>query len=118
MGARRNRSKAKKVRKNNAIMAQQHLSNVVNSVSSPLIVRKNAVKHLVRTSSRNRLRLPKNTSLRICKKCKNLLLIDGASRVRIRDGQRIITCLNCNAIRRYGGGPKYNGGVLNDKNPR
>lgn len=114
MGARRNRSRSKKDRRNNAITAQNHLSDVVNSVSNPLIVRRNAVKHLVSTSSRNRLRLPKNTSFRICRKCKNLLLIDDSSRVRIRDGQRVITCLKCNNVRRFGGGPKYIRGGKNE----
>ena len=107
MSRKRARSNAKKKRRENAIEAQQHLSKVITDVSMPMIARVNAAKHLVRTSSRNRLTLPKSQRHWICRGCKTLLIPGDTSRVRIRAGQRIITCLSCGKIRRFGGGPKY-----------
>ena len=106
MGRRNARSNAKKQRKENAIAAQLHLSSVISDASMPMIVRKNAAKHLVKTSSRNRLPLPVSQRHWICRKCTSLLIPGTNSRIRIRDGQRILTCLNCGQIRRHGGGPK------------
>lgn len=114
MGARNSRSKAKKHRKKNAIEAQSHLVRVLNNTNMPKLVRENATIHLITTSQRNRLPLPRKSSPRICRKCKSLLFLENNTRVRIRAGQRIITCLNCNNIRRFGGGPKYNRGERND----
>ncbi len=107
MSRRRARSNAKKMRRENALDAQQHLSKVITNVSMPMIARVNAAKHLVRTSSRNRLPLPASQRHWICRGCKALLIPGETSRVRIRSGQRIITCLSCGKIRRFGGGPKY-----------
>ena len=58
MSRKRARSNAKKKRRENALAAQQHLSEVITDISMPMIARMNAAKHLVRTSSRNRLPLP------------------------------------------------------------
>ncbi len=113
MGARRTRSKAKKNRLKNAIEAQNHLTTVVNNTTMPLTVRENAVRHLLTTSRRNRISVPKNVSHRICKKCKSILLVDKNSRIRIRNGQKIVTCLKCKSVRRIGGGPKYHRSVKN-----
>lgn len=114
MGARNSRSKAKKNRKQNALQAQSHLTRILNDTKMPRNVRENATKHLIKTSSKNRLPLPRKSSLRICRKCKSLLFLGNNSRVRIRSGQRIITCLICQNIRRFGGGPKYHRGERND----
>ena len=113
MSRRRSRSNAKKKRRENAIAAQQHLSEVIGDVSMPMVARMNAAKHLVRTSSRNRLSLPASQRHWICRGCKTLLIPGDTSRVRIRDGQRITTCLSCGQVRRLGGGPKYQRGGHN-----
>ena len=52
MSRKRARSNAKKKRRENAIAAQQHLSEVIVDISMPMIARMNAAKHLVRTSSK------------------------------------------------------------------
>ena len=107
MRKRSNRAKAKSQRRGNAKLAQEHLSSVILNSSIPMIARRNAAKHLVKASSRNRLPIPRQTRHIICKGCKELLIPGISSRVRIRDGQKITTCLNCGEIRRFGGGPKY-----------
>ncbi len=106
MSRKRARAKAKSQRRDNALEAQQHLSSVISDVSMPMIARKNAAKHLLKTSSRNRLPLPFSQRHWICRECTELLIPGVNSRVRIRDGQRITTCLTCGKIRRFGGGPK------------
>ena len=106
MGKRSNRAKAKSQRIGNAKLAQEHLSSVMLNTSIPMIARRNAAKHLVKTSSRNRLPIPRQTRHIISKGCKELLIPGVSSRVRIRRGQKITTCLNCGEIRRFGGGPK------------
>ena len=107
MGKRSNRAMAKSQRIGKAKLAQEHLSSVMLNTSIPMIARRNAAKHLVKTSSRNRLPIPRQTRHIICKGCKELLIPGVSSRVRIRGGQKITTCLNCGEIRRFGGGPKH-----------
>ena len=113
MSRRRSRSGAKKQRRESAFEAQTHLCSIISDVSMPMIARTNAAKHLVRTSSRNRLPLPVSQRHWICRGCTNLLIPGTSAKVRIRQGMRITTCLNCGKIRRYGGGPKYNRGWKN-----
>ena len=113
MSRRRLRSGAKKQRKESALEAQIHLSSVISDVSMPMIARMNAAKHLVRTSSRNRLPLPVTQRHWICRGCTCLLIPGGSAKVRIRNGQRITTCLECGTVKRFGGGPKYNRGWKN-----
>ncbi|MBJ62964.1 MAG: hypothetical protein CMB57_06885 [Euryarchaeota archaeon] len=113
MSRRRSRSGAKKQRRESALEAQTHLSSIISDVSMPMIARTNAAKHLVRTSSRNRLPLPVSHRHWICRGCTSLLIPGTTAKVRIREGQRITTCLECGTIKRFGGGPKYNRGWKN-----
>jgi len=113
MGRNRARSSAKIKRKENALEAQQHLSQIISDVSMPMIARVNAAKHLVKTSKRNRLPLPISQRHWVCRECTQLLIPGENSRVRIRNGQRIITCLTCGKVRRFGGGPKSHRGARN-----
>ena len=106
MVRKRVRSLSKIKRRESALAAQEHLSKVISDVSMPMIARVNAAKHLVKTSKRNRLPLPINQKHWICRGCTELMIPGNNSRVRIKDGQRIITCLICGRIRRFGGGPK------------
>ena len=107
MGRSKFRSKAKRQRRENALSAQSHLSSVMSDVSMPMVARRNAAKHLVKTSSRNRLPLPIAQRHWICRGCKSILIPGESARIRIRNGQRITTCLECNRVRRFGGGPKF-----------
>ena len=81
----------------------------MSDVSMPMIARVNAAKHLVKTSKRNRLPLPINQRHWVCRECTQLLIPGENSRVRIRNGQRIITCLTCGKVRRFGGGQNHIG---------
>ena len=110
MGRNKGRSKAKRQRRESALAAQSHLSSVMSDASMPMIAIINAAKHLVKTSSRNRLPLPVAQRHWICRGCKSILIPGESARVRIRAGQRITTCLECNRIRRFGGGPKNHRG--------
>ena len=106
MRKRSNRAKAKSQRRGNAKLAQEHLSSVILNSSIPMIARRNAAKHLVKASSRNRLPIPSETRHIICKACKELLIPGISSRVRIRWAENY-HMFNCGEIRRFGGGPKY-----------
>ena len=117
MSRRRARSGAKKQRRESALEAQTHLSSIISDVSMPMIARTNAAKHLVKTSSRNRLPLPVSQRHWICRGCTTLLIPGTTAKVRIREGQRITTCLECGTIKRFGGGPKYNRGWKNRRHP-
>ena len=113
MGRNKGRSKAKRQRIESALAAQSHLSSVMSDASMPMIARVNAAKHLVKTSKRNRLPLPISQRHWVCRECTQLLIPGENSRVRIRNGQRIITCLTCGKVRRFGGGPKSHRGARN-----
>jgi len=106
--------KAKVQRHQNALEAQQHLSSVISDVSMPMVARRNAARHLVKTSSRNRLPLPVSQRHWICRGCTVLLVPGTTARVRIRAGQRTTTCLECGRVRRLGGGPKSHRGSSDD----
>ena len=108
------RAKTKRLRHENALEAQDHLASVIVDVSMPMIARRNAAKHLVKTSTRNRLPLPIAQRHWICRGCTTLLVPGVTARVRIRDGQRTTTCLECGRIRRLGGGPKSHRRSNND----
>ena len=114
MGRNKARAKAKRLRREKALGAQDHLASVMSDVSMPMIARRNAAKHLVRTSRRNRLPLPQSQRHWICRGCTSILIPGISARVRIRDGQRTTTCLDCGRIRRLGGGPKYHRGNNDD----
>lgn len=113
MSRNKGRGKTKLLRHKNALEAQTHLASVIVDVSMPMIARRNAAKHLVKTSTRNRLPLPIAQRHWICRGCTTLLIPGLTARVRIRDGQRTTTCLECGRIRRLGGGPKFHRGSRN-----
>jgi RNase P subunit RPR2 len=107
MGRGRTRSKSKIDKKMNAKFSldkllliikhpEQHDDRLIRSASS----------HYVKISRRNRMPLNAEAKLLICKKCTAPRLYGSNTRVRISNGQKIITCLECADIRRFGGGPK------------
>lgn len=106
MGRNKGRAKNKLLRRENALEAQNHLSTIMVDVSMPMIARRNAAKHLVKTSTRNRLPLPNAQRHWICRGCTTFLVPGITARIRIRAGQRTTTCLECGRVRRLGGGPK------------
>ena len=107
MAKNRKRGKTKMQRRKNAAEAVDHLSSVILDNSYPMIVRQNAAIHLRKTSTHNKIQINPSISHIICKRCMILMIPGTTSRVRIRDGQKVTTCLKCGFIRRFGGGPKY-----------
>jgi ribonuclease P protein subunit RPR2 len=107
MSRRSGRAKAKRLRQEKALDAQIHLSGLISNPSNTMELRKNAARHLVKTSRRHRLPLPVQQRHWICRGCTTPLIPGTTSRTRIREGQRITTCLECGRIRRFGGGPGY-----------
>ena len=81
--------------------AQNHLLATMLP-PNPHALRSNAARHLIATSQRHRRRLPALAGLLICRTCKRLIRPGVDARFRIRSGQRIMTCLECGSVRRWG----------------
>ena len=63
--------------------------------------------HIRKLSMKSKIPLSKSTRLLICKGCYRALLPYKDTRVRVRYGMLITTCLKCGTIHRNGGGPKF-----------
>ena len=50
---------------------------------------------------RYRVRLPKRLKVRFCRKCERYLVYGVNARVRVKKKRTVITCLNCEDVRRY-----------------
>lgn len=50
---------------------------------------------------RHRVRFPKKYKMRFCKKCARYLVYGVNARVRVKNKRTVITCLNCEDVRRY-----------------
>ncbi|MBT3476506.1 MAG: hypothetical protein HN458_00995 [Euryarchaeota archaeon] len=104
----RRRRKGKVDRRQAALGSQSQLVDIIVHAKDhePIIVR-SSIRHLVRISRRHRLPVPKAVHHLYCKKCLTPFIHGENVRTRIVAGQRIVTCLSCTNIRRYGGGPKF-----------
>lgn len=71
------------------------------------VVVQSSIRHLVRISMRHRLPVPESVRHLYCKTCLIPFIHGENVRTRISGGQRIVTCLSCANIRRFGGGPKF-----------
>ena len=108
MSSRRSHKKHRGNRKKHSSYVQSELISIIRHTKiDSTQLKNNAVKNLIALNQKHRLKMPKNVGLMICKQCK---VIQNAvnTRVRIKHGQLIVSCLDCNNIRRLGGGPKYN----------
>jgi RNase P subunit RPR2 len=107
MGRGRNRSKSKVDKKMSAKFSLNKLMLIIKHPKEhdERLIR-SASSHYVKISRRNRMPLSVEAKLLICKKCATPRLYGVNTRVRISNGQKIITCLECADIRRLGGGPK------------
>ncbi len=98
----------KKERRARALVAQEHLANILqNPHQHPKEVVESAAVHLMKTSRRHRLHLSGTSRDLVCRACWSNHAFSNHFRVRIKDGQRIKTCLTCGSIRRFGGGPGH-----------
>ena len=108
--ARSQRSKRQKKGQQRRATAQEGQNRLIGILKEPhgadeRMLRSSA-RHLVRLSRRHRLSIPPEARHLLCRKCLAPHAFGTNARVRIKHGQRIITCLECNHVRRHGGGPR------------
>jgi len=107
MSSRRSHKKHRSDRKKHSSNVQSELISIISDSGVDSKIKNNAVKNLIALNQKHRLKMPKKVGLMICKKCK-VIQNPVNTRVRIKHGQLIVSCLDCNNIRRLGGGPKFN----------
>ena len=108
MGRKRGSKKVKKMRLENSKFAINELQKILvepHNYSEQLL--NSTSLHIRKLSMKSKISLDKSTKLLICKGCFRALLPYKDTRVRVRDGMLITTCLNCGTIHRNGGGPKF-----------
>ncbi|MFL2949086.1 MAG: hypothetical protein ACJZ40_01715 [Candidatus Poseidoniaceae archaeon] len=90
-----------------AVHGQNKLISLLQAphASDERVVRQ-AAQHLVKLSRRQRLPIPADARHLFCRKCRAPHRFGINARARVKHGQRIITCLECSHVRRFGGGPK------------
>ena len=95
-------------RRSAANVNQAELIDLIET-SNDLEFKQTVANKLVDLNRKHRLKMPKSFQSRICHKC-SVITNSINTRVRVKNGMIIKTCLICNYIRRYGSGPKFNGG--------
>ena len=101
-------SKSKRYRRSAANVNQTELVELI-STNNDLKFKQTVANKLVDLNRKHRLKMPKSLRAQICHKC-SIITNSSNTRVRVKNGMIIKTCLACNHIRRYGNGPKYNRG--------
>ncbi|RJU90276.1 MAG: hypothetical protein DWC08_07510 [Candidatus Poseidoniales archaeon] len=109
MGSRNRKSRTdRRSRQERARQSQQQLIEIIKSdTPNRRFLIDSTIRHLVKVSSRHRLQVPSEARMYFCRKCRTPFQYGENVRVRIKHGQRIVTCLSCSHTRRFGGGPKY-----------
>ena len=108
MGRKRGSKKAKKMRFENSSSAIKDLEKILHNPTSHSEKMLNSTSlHLRKLSMKSKIPLKKSSRLLICKGCYRALLPYKDTRVRVRRGMLITTCLRCGRIHRNGGGPKF-----------
>lgn len=108
MGRKRGSKKAKKMRLENSKFAINELQNILAVPTNHQGKLLNSTSlHIRKLSMKSKIPLSKSTRLLICKGCYRALLPYKDTRVRVRSGMLITTCLKCGTIHRNGGGPKF-----------
>ena len=106
MSYRRSHKKSRDDRKKRSAKVQSELIPLIHdNQESSTELKKNALSKLLALNRKHRLKMPKEVNLLFCKQCKKLHNVTN-TRVRIKHGQTIISCLTCNFVKRLGGGPK------------
>ena len=106
MSSRRSHKKLRDDRKKHSAHVQSELISLIHSgQESSTEFKNNALSKLLSLNRKHRLKMPNDVSLLFCKQCQKLHSVTN-TRVRIKHGQTIISCLTCNFVRRLGGGPK------------
>lgn len=116
MGRRRQQKRGRN-RQQQALAAQLHLLKVMEEPQGvpDELVDSSAV-HLMKITRRHRLRIPPTHRHLVCRSCWATHTRSANVRVRIKAGQRIVTCTVCGDVRRHGGGPKFHRKMSTDVN--
>jgi len=108
LSSRKNRRRRDKL--NRRELAKVSQLRLINILENPTVHHRNVVQssvlHLVKISQRHRIPVPSRARHLFCRQCLVPSLYGVNTRVRIRAGQRTVTCMDCSSVRRYGGGPK------------
>ena len=101
-------SSSKRLRRSAANVNQAELVDLIET-SDDLEFKQTVANKLVDLNRKHRLKMPKSLQSRICHKC-SIITNSTNTRVRVKNGMIIKTCLVCYHIRRYGSGTKFNRG--------
>ena len=86
--------------------AQSNQSRLVellqNNTSKRTELARSFARHILAVSRKHSLSLPDKAKLLLCRKCASPFTHGENVRIRIRRGRKIVTCLKCQNIRRYG----------------
>ena len=96
-------------RKRQSMDVQQSLISIIVDIHNTPVLRQSATKKLLALNRKHRLEMPKYVGVMICRKCQ-ILYNSKNSSTRIKHGQIIKTCHECQDVRRLGGGPKHHRG--------
>ena len=100
--------RSKRHRRSAANINQAELINLIQN-SEDLEFKQTVANKLVDLNRKHRLKMPNSLHGKICHKC-SIIANSTNTRVGVKNGMIIKTCLICNHIRRYGSGPKFNRG--------
>jgi len=100
---RRGRPRGAKKRRQRALEAQSTLSTILAAPAEHDVrVVEAASRQMWKIGRRHRVGLPAALRPWICRGCQHPLRPGVSARVRVREGRRITTCLNCGRIARRG----------------
>ena len=108
MSRKNSSSSLRRHRRSTANVNQAELIDLIET-SNDLEFKQTVANKLVDLNRKHRLKMPKSLQSRICHKC-SVIINSTNTRVRVKNGMIIKSCLVCNNIRRYGSGPKFNRG--------
>ena len=98
---RRRRQRQKGKRRQHAVQSSDRLLNLIYDIPShPLEHREIYATHFHKISRRHRLRFTKKAKEVVCRSCASILTHGLTSRVRLRNGVKIVHCLKCDTVRR------------------
>jgi len=104
MSNRRKRSsKPRGQRIANARETQSSLIHLLeNAEDKDSVIAHSSARNILSLSRKHRLSLPNSAKILLCRKCSKPFIHGINVRIRIKHGRKIVTCLSCNNIRRYG----------------
>lgn len=108
VSTKKRRRKGKVNRKLAAQESQERLVKILlGSARSDVYLMESSVRHIAKLSRRHRLAVPQTVRHLYCRNCLQPFRHGVNVRTRIHAGQRVVTCLSCKSVRRFGGGPKF-----------